>query len=306
MVDETETAELSAEESAFFESGGEAELKPEPEVTEQPEKAEGEPEAAAEEHPEKGKFVPHGALHAEREKHKETKAQLEDVARRQAVLEDRWNTLLKVNEGSKEKAADEDPMPDPETDIFAYAKWQARQYEKVSSKLSEREQQETQSRDQMQQEQQIAREWQQSVQSFSAETPDFNDAAGYLAGLRVQQLQALGLDQASINATIDNEVKGVVMQAKQAGRNPAELIYLYAKASGFTGKKAEPGKDEAAEKLKALEAAQNGSKTIAGSGGKSGDDPLTPQAIADMPPAEFDAWISKPENERRFQQMMGG
>jgi len=308
MTEEVQNTELSAEETAFFESGGETEL-PAEQTEEQTTAEQAAQEQATEEDPkgerdDKGRFVPHGALHAEREEHKKTKAALEEISRKQAILEDRWNTLLKVNQ--PEEKTEDDPMPDPDTDIFAFAKWQARQLEKVNGKLSEREQQEQKSRQQSEQEQQIASEWNRSVQEFSAQTPDFKDAAGYLAGLRVQQLQALGLDQASINATIDNEVKGVVMQARQFGKNPAELIYAYAKASGYAGKKTDPNKDGAAEKLKALEAAQNGSKTIAATGGKAGADPLTPEAIADMPAAEFEAWISKPENQRRFNSMMGG
>lgn len=303
MADKAEAGELSAEETAYFEADGETELET-PEVVEEQEEeqpeAKGDEPTKAEEEAGKVKTVPHQALHAEREEHRKTKAQLEEISRKQAVLEDRWNTLLKFQQPDQ-KAQDDDPMPDPDTDIFAYAKWQARQLEKVNSKLSEREQQEQAARQQSEQDQSVFADWNRSVTDFSAQTPDFKEAANYLANLRVQQLSALGLSQAQINATIDNEVKGVVLQAKQSGANPAELIYNYAKVSGYTGKNA----DDAAKKVADIDAAQKAAKTIAGSGGKSGADPLTPDAIASMSQAEFDAWIQKPENERRFERMMG-
>jgi len=303
MVDKAEAGELSAEETAYFDTEGETELET-PEVVEEQEEeqpeAKGDEPTKAEEEAGKVKTVPHQALHAEREEHRKTKAQLEEISRKQAVLEDRWNTLLKFQQ-PEQKAQDDDPMPDPDTDIFAYAKWQARQLEKVNSKLSEREQQEQAARQQSEQDQSVFADWNRAVTDFSAQTPDFKEAANYLANLRVQQLSALGLSQAQINATIDNEVKGVVLQAKQSGANPAELIYNYAKVSGYTGKNA----DDAAKKVADIDAAQKAAKTIAGSGGKSGADPLTPDAIASMSQAEFDAWIQKPENERRFERMMG-
>jgi hypothetical protein len=302
MVDKAEAGELSAEETAYFEAEGETELET-PEIVEEQEEQE-QPEAKGDDKPDeeagKVKTVPHQALHAEREEHRKTKAQLEEISRKQAILEDRWNTLLKFQQ--PDQKAQDDPAPNPDEDIFAYAKWQARQLEKVNSKLSEREKQEQQVQQQSQEDQAIYADWNRSVSEFSSQTADFKDAAGYLANLRMQQLSALGLSQAQINATIDNEVKGVVMQARQMGSNPAELIYNYAKASGYTGKKAD---DDAAKKVADIEAAQKAAKTIAGSGGKSGADPLTPDAIASMSQAEFDAWIQKPENERRFERMMG-
>ena len=97
IIEENQGGELSAEEQAYFETGGESaipveEEKPAESQAEQPPVEEGQP---PEDVPrdEKGKFVPHQALHAEREEHKRTKPELAEIRQKQAVLEDRWNTL---------------------------------------------------------------------------------------------------------------------------------------------------------------------------------------------------------------------
>ena len=110
-MENTNAAALTAEETAYFESGGNAPLTAqEPEHVEKeglqaetegvaPPAEGAEPEKARDE---KGRFVPHQALHAEREEHKKTKAQLEEISRKQAILEDRWNTLLKASAGAEQ------------------------------------------------------------------------------------------------------------------------------------------------------------------------------------------------------------
>src|SRR5690349_8130219 len=130
MTDEATDA-LSAEEQAYFDSRGEAEVKPAPEP-EKPEVVEPEVEEVEEEEvavdPPK---VPLAALTKERQAAKELKSRLAEMEKRHAVLEDRWNTLLKVQEPAKTEAVVEDPEPDPEKDIFAHSAWLKRQLTNV-------------------------------------------------------------------------------------------------------------------------------------------------------------------------------
>lgn len=155
MADNTESGFTAAEE-AYFSSGGERELpglgddasiglhteeggqqqlEPElnPDVAEQqlePEKKTG--------------VVPHGALHAEREEHKKTKALLEDLQRNQAVLNDRWNTLLSLQNGGKpevEAQANIETPPDPTTDFIGYVMWQGEQLKRIETEKAEKQQQ---------------------------------------------------------------------------------------------------------------------------------------------------------------------
>lgn len=307
--------EFTADEKAFFETGGETALTQEPDNAQGQEGLQAEAETVTAdadekengERDEKGRFVPHGALHAERERRKEIESQYQTILQKHAVLEDRWNSILKAQEQRQEpQTGDEDPMPDPNKDIFAHSAWQARQIERLKEDQAKKWGEFEQTRQQQQEEQAILQEWTSSVQQFQTQKPDFGDAAQYLSDLRAKQLSALGLDQNGINATINQELKGVIQQAKQVGKSPAELIYQYASVSGYAPKQVQQQNTaELPDSLKRVAQAQEQAKTLANGGGKGGSDPDSPEAIASMSEREFEAWMSKPENARRFERMMG-
>jgi hypothetical protein len=304
---------LSASEAAYFESGGETEiiadtpaLEPAPSVEQDPAQVAAEVIEPGTE-PDKSKFVPHGALHAEREERKKLQVKLEELTTKSAILEDRWNTILTARQPAPEEVK---APPNPEEDIFAFAKWQGEQLKELQDKIAGREQQETQSRQQSEQEQAVWNEWNSSVQSFAAATPDFKDAAQFLSDTREKQLVALSRvdrrfsDPQARTQQINAELKGIVFAAKQQGISPAEMVYQISKDYGFTPKAPEPV--VVSDKLETIDAAQNASRTLAASPGKQPGDAMTAQAIADMSPAEFERWHAKPENQARFNQLMGG
>lgn len=314
---------LSAAEEAYFASGGETEVTDTPEVvtddTQQADApvidadqpvAEDPPQDATRD--EKGRFVPHQALHAEREEHKKTKAQVEELAKFKAVMEDRWSTLLKMREPDQQQVEQEQAPPDPNEDIFAYAKWQGDKLKSLEEKLTSRETQETQQRQVVQQEQEIWNHWSQSAQSYAAEKPDFGDAVKYLSEARSKQLGALAAvdprfgEERGRTEQINAELRQIVASARERNLNPAEVVYQIAQTYGFAGTQPTPqGGSELAEKLSQIDAAQNASRTLTASSGKSGADPLSPEAIASMPQPEFEAWLKNPDNEKRFRKMMG-
>ncbi len=308
---------LSASEEAYFNSRGETEVtvveEEKPGVAEAPVVVEEEnidPDIPAVERDAKGKFVPHGALHAEREEHKKTREELRKVAERQAVLDDRWNTMLQAAK-SQETAVQPVAPPDPNEDIFAYSKWQKEQFEALNAKVTARETAELQAKQQGEQEQAIWGHWNKSIETFSAATPDFSDAAKHLLDLRTTQLKALGLDKAAIDQTIDTEVKGVVIQAANANKSPAQIIYEYAKASGYSGPKPAdiippPVNGELPDKLAGIQAAQSASRSVAASAGGGAPDPDSAEAILAMNEREFSAWMTKPGSQEAFRKMAGG
>lgn len=311
MTEENTSGLLSAEESAYFESGGETAIVEAPLAeavagNETETVAEPGAEIPTAERDEKGRFVPHQALHAEREEHKKTRSELQEIRQKQAILEDRWNTLLSATK-QPDKVEEQAP-PDPLEDIFAYSKWQKEQFDKLQAKITEREQAEQQTRQQQEQESAVWGHWNQSVQQFAAQTPDFNDAAQYLASLRTKQLEAIGLDVPSINRTINEELKGVIIQGAQTQKSPAELIYNYAKASGYTqaapADKNNPAKLELPSNLARVQAAQEASKTIGNASGGPDGDVMTAEALLAMPAKDFDKWAT--ENASAFKKLMGG
>ena len=306
------TVELSAEENAYFESGGETEITsaPAPEVVEPEQGAQPEPEQQ-QDRDEKGRFVPHQALHAEREEHKKTRGELQSLKEQQAVLNDRWNTLLKLREG-QEKQEETQAPPDPEADIFGYTKWQADQLKALTAKIEDREKQDTQRQQIETQEREIWNAWSTDANAYAAEKPEFGDALAFLSNVRSTQLKALGaIDQnlstdAAVNQQINNELRSIVVQSRQAGVSPAKFVHDLAIAYGFKATAPDPTKVTMPDKLAAIAGAQEAAKTVGQVAGRAGGDALTPEAIAAMPPAEFERWANDPKNARLLDKMLGG
>ena len=320
MTEENTSGAFTPEESAYFESGGETYAGPEGEgapvvdpfaETQKETVDTPQPEAGQQERDEKGRWVPHQALHSEREEHKKTKAELESIRQQQAILNDRWQTLLSV--GKQQQQEEVKPPPDPDTDIFGYAKWQGEQLEALQKTLADdkaqREQAETVSRE----EAQVWQAWQADATAYAAQQPEFGAAVEFLSQTRTTQLRALGaLDPrlstpAGINAQINAELKNIVVAAREAGMSPAAAVHEIAKSYGF--KAASPAATDTLklpEQLATVAAAQEAAKTVGQAGGRAGGDALTPEAIAAMPAAEFDRWMADPKNARLFEKMMGG
>lgn len=323
MVDESTSGGLSASEEAYFSSGGETEIVADPALVVEPgaaavvdpqiDPAPVDIESQAEQaRDEKGKFVPHGALHAEREERKKLQTHLEELRTKHAVLEDRWNTILKVNQTQEQVQAN--TPPNPEEDIFAYAKWQGEQMKALQEKVDSRDVAERQHQQIAEQDREIWSHWSQSAQSFAAEKQDFGDAVKFLSDARSNQLKAMAAvdenfgNEAGVLNQINAELKSIVAAARAKGQNPASVVYDLAKAYGFTAPKpaVDPAANGLTEKLAQLDAAQNASRTLAASPGGNAGDPLSPEAIASMSNAEFEAWMKSPENARRLEKMMGG
>lgn len=312
MTDQMNTAELTAEETAYFESGGETAIPAEsaPAVELQPEPALAEPEASQQQdRDEKGRFVPHQALHAEREEHKKTRSELQTLREKHAVLDDRWNTLLNLRQ--QQEQPKEQAPPDPETDIFGYAKWQAEQLNALKSKFEDQEKQTAQRQQIEAQEQGLWNDWSRDANAYAAEKPDFGEALTFLSGMRASQLKALGsIDpnlstDAAITQQINNELRSIVIQSRQAGVSPAKFVHDLAIAYGFKAPAADPAKVTMPDKLANIAGAQEAAKTVGQVPGRAGGDALTPETIAAMSAQEFERWYTDPQNARLFNKMMG-
>ena len=176
-----------------------------------------------------------------------------------------------------------------------------------TQKVTEREKAEQQTKQQQEQETAIWGHWEKDVQQFAAATPDFNDAAKHLADLRTTQLKALGYDEKGINRVINEELKGVIIETANKQQSPAQVIYEYAKASGYTGPKpADPvpaaPNGELPDKLKNIQNAQERSRTLSASPGGGAPNPDSTDALLAMSEADFAKWLEKGQ----FRKVMGG
>lgn len=303
---------MTADETAFFESGGEKEIpSPEtPAVIEKPVEdnaAQAEIEGAG-----KAKTVPHATFHAEREEHKKTKAELAELRDFRATMEERMRWF----DAAQQQPQKDDTPPDPNVDIFAALKWTQEKLA-ATEKVQDETRQEQQQREQAQQaEKQVWEYWQADAASYTQENPDFGNAAKWLSDYRDKQLSAYSaVDQRfanpqARNAQIETELKGIIIQAAQQRKSPAQLVYEIAKGNGYAAKAPGAVNDEArqsmADQIDKLDKAQSANRTVGAVSGNAGGDEMTAEALVNMPEAEFSAWSSNPKNAAKFRQLMGG
>lgn len=302
---------LSAEDQAYFDNKGEAPApeKLEPEALEPVDEPEDE-EIVADE-PKAAKTVPLAALTKTREETKALKAALEEQKTRNAIWEDRWNTLLRQQQPVEQQAAkDEDPEPDPNVDIFAHQQWLGRQLKAERETRAKQEQEQARQREEQHVEQQIWTAWEQDAATYVADNADFPNAAKWLSDFRDAQLKALGkvderfADARARNMQIEQELKQIVIGAKQRGLSSAQVIYELAQGYGYTPKAAETQTD-AAGALDRLEKSVAGATSLSATGGARPTAGLDAAAIANMSPEQFGAWLAK-NGERGFKKLAGG
>lgn len=321
-VETAESEALTADEQAFFESGGEKEITAGTETTtetgEQSSETETEDTKQQQERDEKGKFVPHGALHAEREEHKKTRSELQELKEFRAQMEERMR-WFDAAQKQTEKPQEQEQPPDPEQDIFAALKYEREKRTALEERMAQDANERAKANEATQQEQQIWSYWEQDSTSYAQTNPDFKNAASWLAEHRDKQLQTIAIFQpefatkAARDQQIDAELKQIVLSAAQSKRSPAEICYELAKGYGYTPEQAAAAAEAATgqdggltERLKRLESAQNASKTVGQASGNAGGDEITAESIANMSEDEFNRWVSVPENSIRFNKLMGG
>ena len=137
-----------------------------------------------------------------------------------------------------------------------------------------------------------------SVRDAIRERPDFLSAYQHARQARVSELCALGYaPQDALAIAFDNEAE-VISNAYATGRNPAQIIYDYARSHGYRGSSnaprhnpgdAAPGRRVAmseAEKVALAARGQAASKSLSAAGGGATGS-LTLEALAGMSDDEF-------------------
>lgn len=235
----------------------------------------------------------------------------------------------------EQQQIDEDPMPDPEKDIFGYAQWQGRQIVRLNDRLNGIETRTVETVE----ETQLATTYQQDAARF-ASTPEgagFADAYVYLIQQRDRELQLAGMsDPKQRERQIVSEEKGLVKGAIAQGRSPAQLIYEMAAGRGFAPRAAAapaaapaapstPAKDPRAldvaappraaapaatpaapsvsAEIEAIKRGQQAAQSLSNVGGGAPPQELTSKVLADMNEEEFNALVDRLPKERLMQLM---
>lgn len=315
-MQEENQAGLSPAEEAFFQSGGETPIVEEATVvdkpvTDAPAEVAADPAQQQEQgtRDEKGRFVPHQALHAEREEHKKTRAELNEIRERQARLDERWQMLTK---SQQEAEKPKEVVPDPNEDPIAAMEWTYNQLRARQEQEAKQQQEFEQRTQQEQQVQQVVSYVEQNYNDTVRTDPEVE--AAYQAAFRsyAQEFQHLGYQGKALQQVMEQQLLNFqwsAAQQMQQGVPIGDFIKNIAKTRGWQAKAPEtvdPGKLELNEKLDGIAKAIDASKTIGSTTARAGTDALSAQAIADMPAHEFEAWMKVPENARRFKTLMGG
>lgn len=261
------------------------------------------PETTADSQPaQKPQMVPHAALHEERERHKETKRQLEETAKR---WEDRFNQIVQ-RIGQPQPAAQQPQQQQPSSDIVIPPVDQdplghvLAQIGKIGATV-ETLQKSGQQQQQITSQQEAVRATAQRAalleNEFSARTPDYVAAANHLKAARDSELQAMGFsDSVQRSQILANEAMDVARRSMGEGKNPAEVIYALAKLRGFSTPAPAPAaapeptpaaaQADAAQKLNQIKGGQTQSRSLSNARGGA-TSPFTAERILEMSDAEF-------------------
>jgi hypothetical protein len=284
---------------------------------EDPQDGEGEePEGEGETEGNKGQYVRREALRQERERRKSLQKELQEAREQRARLDERLRIFAEANKAAQPKAetaqAEPEAVPDPEQDIFAYARHLEKQVNELRTGFKETQEQ-TRAREDGER---ILNSYKADAQQFAAREPAFTDAYQHLYASRARELQFAGMtDPKQILATIAQDEIAIARQAIEMGVSPAERIYQIAQARGFTPKAFEPAPDPAAnakpvgdtaaQKAERAAAGQRGpGRSLSAAGGAPAGGLPTVEQLAKMSEEDFNKFAKN--NPSAVTALMGG
>lgn len=232
----------------------------------------------------------------------EARAEAREVRQRNAILEARTNEVLALIAQQQQQPAQKAPEIPPEDDMVGRINW-------LVDQMRQQGEQTQQSREAQQAEQQRQATFSRLAtleQQFIATAPDYEAAVQFAGQSRENELAIIYPNSTpeQRKAYVANEWEQIVQSSLQSGINPAEQVYKFAKARGFTAP-APVAPTPAQPNLAAVAAAQQRHQSLSDAPGGEVVPPLDAKALARMSDREFKAWMSKKGNESRFDEIMG-
>lgn len=226
--------------------------------------------------PPKG-FVPHQALHEARE-------QAKAAAARADRMEQMFQRLME-RQPQQQQGAKEDQLPDFNTDPVGHLAAKLERAERKLADFDQRGQQQQQMTEQQGRTQALMDKYAGSVRTFKRDAPDYDAAYQHLADVRDRELEALGFDDPTERANRLQYEEGLIVgNALRSGKDPARMLYEFAKSRGYKGAAAQQEED----KLARLQKGANAAKTL--NGGKAPqNDEMTLERLADLQDSDPEA-----------------
>lgn len=247
--------------------------------------------------------VPLAALTKERNARKEEARARAAAEQRAAILEDRWNQALATKEPAKaaEAPAEVDPNIDPLAAINELVT--TTRAERAAKAEAEKQQRERDAQNEA---------WNKTLDRAKSEyseaatdDPAFEET--YVAlrqNIATEYMEAYGLTQQQAIAEVNNYEAQQIEFAVSRGINVADHMRKIAKARNVTAPKKAPAAPAPGTDLDKLAEGVKGSTSLsAAAGGAVAQS--TAQSIADMSPADFEAWLTK-NGAEKFRKLAGG
>jgi hypothetical protein len=309
VIDAGGTPTLSADEEAFFSSGGEKTIPSEgADAGAAADSGEAKP-AAGEAKPgdaPKNDHVPLATFLEEKKARKELSGKLSEYEKQIAEFKGKFAIIDRLKlPGEAAEAAPAGP-PNPEEDIFGAVKHVGETVAQMQKRLDDQAKAAADAEKAATEQKVFVDKYRSDADAFEQTNPDFKAAYNFLLNSRAAELKAIGYDtpQALHEALIADEM-AIAQMAFQKGTSPAELLYKLANQRGYKKEAAaEPGKGTAAEKLEMIERGQAANKSLSNAAGSSGDPEMTAEALIAMSAEEFEAWTTK--NPAKAKRLFGG
>lgn len=243
----------------------------------------------------------------------EARAEARDVKARNALLETRLNAMLETFNRPQpaEQPAPQPPVNEipPEDDLAGRINWLVSQMQRQGEVQAQtREEQAAQT-----QRSQFLGTLKGMEDQFRATTPDYDNALSFAGEARERELQILyPLSTAEQRRDyILREWDGIVQSSVQAQLNPAEQVYKFAVARGYTPAQAATAAQQVATPAPkpmdtaALAAAQQRHQSLSDAPGGGVPAPLDAKSLASMTDKQFKAWLGQKGNEAKLDEILG-
>lgn len=309
--------ELTAEEQAYFDNGGEVpsgepaggSAEPERPVLEaeaggnEPDGEEEDDDSSSEQGKRPG-FVPHRKLNKEIERRKAREAELAKEREDRIRLEERFNQFVQRFQQPQQQQPTEQEVAPPkaEEDLFGAVDYTGKKVETLDQRLARFEKAE----EERQQAQRLQQATIAAERAFMAENPDLPDAVAHLRQTRIAELQIFGWTEEQALQKVYQEEQALAAHALQRGQNPAEIAYRWAERRGYSKKQPEiqPAEQPAAERLARQVDAKARSGTLSNGGGAPAPVQLDARTVAAMSEDEFAALMAK--SPKALEKLMMG
>jgi hypothetical protein len=302
---------FSAEEDAFFASGGESEIPLAPAAgADDGGDGTDESKPAAEKTGDKvTKMVELSALHEERRMRKERDADLRARDLEIAELRGKFSIIERLNTPA---ATDTTPATPPtaEEDIFGAVNHLGEAVAAQAKRLADQDAETKAAGERVT----FVNDYKADAAAFErgdpekgvAAVPDYRKAYDFLLASRAADLRAIGYDTPEkLHNALTADEFAIAQMAREQKKSPAAMLYALAQARGYKTAAAAPAEGgTAAERLAKIEEGQAANKSLGDLGGEAPGGAMTVAQLIAMPMAEFEEWTAK--NPAKAKRLMGG